>query len=47
MDGSPQMGCDNDHLGTSMPVGGAVHPITVIGEALPVAVNPLGDDVTV
>jgi hypothetical protein len=30
MDGSPQMGCDNDHLGTSMPVGGAVHPITVI-----------------
>src|SRR6202035_3406013 len=21
MDGSPQMDCDNDHLGTSMPVG--------------------------
>jgi hypothetical protein len=26
MDGSPQMGCDNDHLGTSMPVGAPSTP---------------------
>ncbi|MCI4684274.1 transposase domain-containing protein [Rhodoblastus acidophilus] len=31
MDGAPFDGCCNDdHLGTSMPLRGAVHPITVI-----------------
>jgi hypothetical protein len=26
MDGFPRMGCDNDHLGTSMPVGAPSTP---------------------
>jgi hypothetical protein len=26
MDGFPQMGCDNDHLGTSMPIGAPSTP---------------------